>query len=113
VFHTLRSRLSRSPQVSTDIFAKVDQVMTDPEIGTVTSVEVTLMSNTLSASDIMKWVRKEYLLYKEQIRSSLGDTLYFFDNKSKESSGVDPRGTAGACLVASQPTQLIHNEGSH
>lgn len=59
------------------------------------AVELSLVSNSLSSSEMMKWVRQTYTLYKEQIKNSLGDTLYFFDNKNKEGNGGDPRGTIG------------------
>jgi hypothetical protein len=82
-------------QVTKDIFAKVDSIVTDPDLGTIMSVDLSLVSNSLSSSEIMKWVRQTYMLYKEQIKNSLGDTLYFFDNKNKDVMGGDPRGAIG------------------
>jgi hypothetical protein len=82
-------------QITKDIFAKVDSIVTDPDLGTIMSVDLSLVSNSLSSSEIMKWVRQTYMLYKEQIKNSLGDTLYFFDNKNKDTNGGDPRGAVG------------------
>ena len=82
-------------QITKDIFAKVDSIVTDPDLGTIMSVDLSLVSNSLSSSEIMKWVRQTYMLYKEQIKNSLGDTVYFFDNKNKDTNGGDPRGAVG------------------
>jgi AAA+ superfamily predicted ATPase len=89
--HSLVNYREKPFQVTRDIFAKVENIVTDPETGVTVSVELSLVSNSLSSSEILKWVRQVYALYKEQIKNSLGDTLFFFDQKSKDSGG-DPRG---------------------
>lgn len=88
--HSLVNYREKPFQVTRDIFAKVDSIVTDPETGITANVELSLISNTLSSSEILKWVRQVYALYKEQIKNSLGDTLYFFDQKNKDTG--DPRG---------------------
>jgi hypothetical protein len=88
--HSLVNYREKPFQVTKDIFAKVESIVTDPETGITASVELSLVSNSLSSSEILKWVRQVYALYKEQIKNSLGDTLYFFDQKNRDSG--DPRG---------------------
>ena len=88
--HSLVNYREKPFQVTKDVFAKVETIIDDPETGTISSVELSLLSNHLSSSEILKWVRQVYVLYKEQIKNSLGDAVYFFDNKSKETG--DPRG---------------------
>ena len=75
-----------------DIFAKIETIDKDPETGMVASLSMVLLSNSLSSCEITKWVKYVYLLYKEQIKNALGDTLYFFDHKNRVDQ-TDPRGS--------------------
>jgi DNA replication protein DnaC len=88
---TLINYLEKPFQVTQVIFAKVESIEKDPETGTTSSIDLVLMSNTLSSHEISQWVRRVYELYKEEIKNALGDTLYFFDHKHKSES-LDPRG---------------------
>jgi hypothetical protein len=49
----------------------------------------------LSASEILKWVRSVYASYKDQIKNAIGDTLFYFDQKTGPDVGADPRGASG------------------
>ena len=75
-----------------DIFAVVEEITRSTDTDALATVDISLESNTLSSNEIMKWVRTVHAAYKEQLRNSLGDSIYFFDNKVKETGSGDPRG---------------------
>lgn len=70
-------------QLTKDIYLRLDAISVTPE-GTVEKIDITLSSNTLSASEISKHVRYLHELRKEELKNALGDTIYFFDQKSKD-----------------------------
>jgi len=74
-------------QITKDIFAKIEEIQTT-EKGAVSHVKLVLMSNTVSASEIIRFVKSVYENYLQEIKNSLGDNIYFFDQKSKD--GVPP-----------------------
>jgi AAA+ superfamily predicted ATPase len=88
---TLINYLEKPVQVTHDIFAKVESIEKDNETGTVSSIVLVIMSNSLSSHGISQWVKRVYDIYKEEIKNALGDTLYFFDHKHRNET-VDPRG---------------------
>ena len=78
-------------QLNEDIFIKVDGINASAE-GFIGRIDITLMSNNLSASDISKYIKHVYDLHKEELRNALGDTIYYFDQKAKDGGmGSDPR----------------------
>jgi AAA+ superfamily predicted ATPase len=103
--HTLINYLEKPFQVTNEIFAKVQSIDKDPESGSVASIHLLLMSNTLTSCDIMRWARQVYLQYKEQIKNALGDTLYFFDHKNR-SDQTDPRGPV---IIEEQESKRARN----
>jgi AAA+ superfamily predicted ATPase len=88
---TLINYIDKPFQVTKDIFARIESIDKDAETGMVSVLTMVLMSNTLSSCEISKWVRHVYLIYKDEIKNALGDTLYFFDHKIR-SDQADPRG---------------------
>lgn len=89
---TLINYLLKPFQVTKDIYAKVQSIERDMDTGITSSITLVIMSNTLSSHEISVWIRKIYDIYKEDMKNSLGDTIYFFDNKHK-SEQIDPRGS--------------------
>lgn len=80
-------------QLTNDIFIKVESINLNAE-GFIGRIDITLMSNTLSASDISKYIKHVYSLHKEELRNALGDTVYYFDQKAKNCNvSSDPRTT--------------------
>lgn len=88
---TLINYLEKPFQVTREIFAKVESIEKDSETSMTSSIELVVMSSTLSSHEISQWIRRVYENYKEEIKNALGDTLYFFDHKH-QSESVDPRG---------------------
>lgn len=80
-------------QLNNDIYIKVEKIDVNV-LGFISRIDVILMSNTVSASDISKYMKHVYNQHKEQLQNALGDTIYYFDQKCKESSINDnPRKT--------------------
>ena len=109
---TLISYLQKHVQITKDIFVKVEKIEKDVESGTITSIILILSSNTLSASDISKWVRQIYMTHKENLRNSLGDSIFFFDHKHISSTlnggGMDIRGAPEPQLQKSMMLMSAH-----
>jgi SpoVK/Ycf46/Vps4 family AAA+-type ATPase len=76
-------------QISKDIFLKIDEVNISPD-GSVDSLKMSLLSNTLSAAEITTYAKNIYKNYLEEMKNSLGNKVFFFDQKSKESSNPPP-----------------------
>jgi AAA+ superfamily predicted ATPase len=93
--HILISYREKPVQVTKDIYVKVEEFVRDSETNMLSTVTLVLVSNTISASEILKWVRSVYVAYREQIKNALGDTLYYFDQKAGPDPGGDPRGSVG------------------
>lgn len=88
-------------QLTDDIFIKVENINPN-ENGFIGRIDITLMSNTLSASDISKYIKHVYFLHKEELRNALGDTIYYFDQKAKDCNmSSDPR------VVTTRPEDLM------
>lgn len=78
---TLVNYMAKPIQITREIYIKVDSVDRDSETGVINGIVLILSSNDLSAADITKWTRNVYKQYCENLRNSLGDTIYFFDHK--------------------------------
>ena len=71
-------------QITNEIFMRIDNIATDNKTGHVNSIKITLLSNTLSASEISKFIQTVYGAYQEELKNSLGKNIYFFDHKVRD-----------------------------
>lgn len=100
-------------QITQDIYLKIDEVKMS-SCAKVNSIKVLLLSNTLSAAEITCYVRKVYENYLQDMKNSLGDKIYYFDQKSKDTQPPSlPSNPDAAALtqhkrmrIASAPKQL-------
>lgn len=100
-------------QMTNDIFAKIeDLTYVGDQLG---SIKLTLLSNTVSAADISKYVKGLYNTYVETMKNSLGSNIYFFDQKERDGNARHqlPIETTPASLanqkrmmISSAPKQL-------
>ena len=70
-------------QINKDIFFKIIDIKFKQD-NMIDFITFSLLSNNLSASDINNFVKKIYKTYIEEIKNSLGNCIYFFDQKNKE-----------------------------
>lgn len=84
--HFMVSFKDKPFQITKDIFMKIEEIRHDEKTGNIVVIEIMLMSNTLSASDISKFVDNLYATYQEELKNSLGKNIYFFDQKYKGSA---------------------------
>jgi DNA replication protein DnaC len=91
---TLINFLNKPLQITKDIYIKVEVVNKNVENAKIENVKFVLLSNDLSASEIARWVRYTYGIYKEEIKNAFGDHIYFFDQKQRGDQ-IDPRGHLG------------------
>lgn len=82
--HFMISYKEKPLQISDEIFMKIEDIKHDAETGNISVIVLVLLSNTLSASDISKFVLKLYHAYQEELKNALGDNIYYFDHKIKE-----------------------------
>ena len=100
-------------QMTKDIYFKIDNITLTPAEN-VSSIKFTLLSNTLTASELATYVRTLYKNYLEELKNALGNNIYFFDQKQKDSTAPQlPVGTDSAALknhkrmiVSTAPKQL-------
>jgi len=71
-------------QLTKDIYFKIDE-LTTTTTGNIGVVKISLLSNNLCASEITNYVKNLYNLYLQEIKNALGNNIYFFDQKSKDS----------------------------
>ena len=76
-------------QITRDIYFKIDNVELSPE-GRVNSIKISLLSNTISAADITKFVSNIYSNYLQEMKNSLGGKILYFDQKSREGKPPSP-----------------------
>jgi SpoVK/Ycf46/Vps4 family AAA+-type ATPase len=89
-------------QISRELFVKIDNV----DIGTngsINSLKMSLLSNTMSAAEIGKYVKEVYVNYLQEVKNSLGNNIYFFDQKSKDGNAPPPP-------PSSDPGQLMQHK---
>ena len=70
-------------QINKDIFFKIIDIKFKQD-NMVDFITFSLLSNNLSAADINVFVKNIYKTYIEEIKNSLGNNIYFFDQKNKE-----------------------------
>lgn len=110
---TLASYKDKPIQITKDIFVKIDGIGMNMDTGMVDFVKLVLMSNSLSAAEIGKWVRQMHDLHKEELKNALGDSIYYFDQKTRASD--DPRGGSDeklekAMRIMSAPKNLTFSK---
>ena len=71
-------------QVTNDIFLKIDAIDMSA-VGALNSIKISLLSNTLSSAELAQYVKNMYANYLQEIKNSLGDKIYYFDQKSQNS----------------------------
>lgn len=79
-------------QITRDIFCKIDSIAWS-RTEDVERIQLTLISESLSASEIASYVRNLYTNYLEEMKNSLGDKIFFFDQKCEQ---MPTRPTIGA-----------------
>lgn len=76
-------------QIANSIYVKIDNVALSPT-GMINSIKFTVASNSLSASEITQFIKKIHQDYQQEMKNSLGNNIYFFDQKSRDGSGPPP-----------------------
>ena len=71
-------------QMTKDIFFKVENIHIN-DAGVIASIKFMLTSNTLSAADIALYATTLYKNYLQERNNSLGNNIYYFDQKQKDS----------------------------
>lgn len=71
-------------QITRDVYMRIDGYTSESSTGHLTSIKITLLSNTLSACQISNFVRQVYTSHQEDLKNSLGNNIYFFDQKIKD-----------------------------
>ena len=72
-------------QISSHIYLKIDSI----NIGTtgeINSIKLSLLSNTLSSAELADFIKNLYANYQQEIKNSLGNKIYYFDQKSSTST---------------------------
>ena len=90
-------------QLTKDIYLRLDSVTSSAE-GNVETIDITLASNTVSAAEISRYVKHLCELRKEELKNALGDSVFYFDQKSKDSDRIPP-----SLGVSKNPAQDIEN----
>lgn len=106
--HFMVSYKDKPIQITKDIYMKIDNIQNHPNTGHITSISISLISNTISASDISQYVENLYTTYQEELKNSLGKNIYFFDQKYKDTMPPRmPAGGASAENIATHRRMLI------
>jgi hypothetical protein len=92
-------------QLTNDIYVKIDSIVLAPS-GAVSSVKMLLLSNTVSAAEISAYVKIVYNNYLQDMKNSLGDHIFFFDQKSKDTQ--PPRLPANGVDALNHKRMLIN-----
>jgi SpoVK/Ycf46/Vps4 family AAA+-type ATPase len=102
-------------QMTKDIYFKVEQVNFN-DVSEVSSVKVHLLSNTVTAADLAAYVTDIHDNYVQDIKNSLGNRIYYFDQKARDNFAAQPPPTTGPdaslqhrrMLISSAPKQLSY-----
>jgi len=86
-------------QISADIHLKIDH-LTFTKSGTVETIKLSLISNTITASELATFVKKIYADHLQELKNSLGDSIYYFDQKSRDVNVPPPMTNSAAELGA-------------
>ena len=93
-------------QMTKDIFFKVETINIS-DAGVVNSIKFTLTSNTLAAADIAAYATNLYTNYLKELNNSLGNNIYYFDQKQKDSGPPPMPMTKDAGSVSNHRRMLI------
>lgn len=72
-------------QITKEIFVKIDDIVISAS-NTITSIRISLLSNILSAAEMGNYVKELYNNHLQEIKNALGNKIYFFDQKNKDSN---------------------------
>ena len=93
-------------QMTKDIFFQVTAINIS-DAGVVMSIKFMLMSNVLSAADISNYVTSLCTNYMQELKNSLGNNIYFFEQKQKDSGPPPPASTADVASVANHKRMVL------
>lgn len=68
-------------QINTHIYLKIDSLNIDTS-GEIISIKLSLLSNTISSAELAAYIKNLYANYQQEIKNSLGNKIYYFDQKS-------------------------------
>ena len=94
-------------QMSRDVFFKIKNIDISAD-GVVLSVMFELLSNNLSACDIVKYVSTLYANYINEIKNSLGDNIYFFEQKHRDGPPPPPPPNNDEATLLNHKRMLIN-----
>ena len=75
-------------QMSKDVYVKIDDATYHED--RLSRIKISLLSNTISAAEITNYVRGLYNAYIETMKNSLGNDIFFFDQKEKNHTITRP-----------------------
>ena len=75
-------------QMSRDVYVKIDDATYHED--RLSRIKISLLSNTISAAEITNYVRGLYNAYIETMKNSLGNDIFFFDQKEKNHTITRP-----------------------
>lgn len=96
----------KSIQMTKDIYVKIDNI-TFTTTGDLSSIKLSLLSNNISSAEITKYVMNLYNNYLQEIKNSLGNNIYFFDQKSLEGSPPPLPNTLDSASIENHKMMLI------
>jgi len=67
-------------QITNEVFLQIDALEMDPKTNDIVKVQVSLLSNSSSASELATYVENVYASYSKQLMNSLDNGLYMFYN---------------------------------
>jgi ATP-dependent 26S proteasome regulatory subunit len=79
-------------QIRDDIYVQVVSIVSGKDECSLTSIKLVLMSEKLSSKSITNAIKKIHESYILDIANSMGDTLYYFEQREFTKSSIDPRG---------------------
>lgn len=100
-------------QMTRDMYVQLNTVTTDPKTGGISMIQLTIVSNTAPAADITRYVRALHSAYKKELENALGDTIYYFDQKSRAQDRAPPIAPGASSVdqrrmrVMTAPRQLL------
>lgn len=65
-------------QLTNEVFLKIDALELDPKTNNLVKVQLSLLSNDISASELATYVIHEYESYSKELQNSLNNGLYMF-----------------------------------
>lgn len=94
-------------QIGRELFVKIDNVDISGN-GSINSLRMTLLSNTMSAAEIGKYIKEVYHHYLQEMKNSLGNNIYFFDQKSKDGNAPPPPPNCDPGQIMNHKRMLIN-----